>query len=244
MGFGIIFFGYLLMFLMSFNVYGFAFRLLGCIVIMHGLRGVKQYEPRYLRAEIFIGVAAAFAMAEALSTVLGEYLGIFNLDILKNASVLLFSASAVVFHFLFNNATAALAREVGAGKVLKKALRNSVFVCVQLSLLLLTAILYFLKINLVNYVFMASVIFFFLLLLFHISLIYSCYKEICPEGDEEAPAKPSRIGFLNKLWAVTEKRDNEIYEKTKAYAENRIKIDSERKKEKRENKQKHKKKKR
>ena len=244
MGFGIIFFGYILTFFMTLNIYGFAFRLLGCIILMHGLRGVKQYEPRYFRAEISIGVAVLFAMTEALSVVLGEYFGLFNSDILKNISTLLFSASAVAFHFLFNNATATLAGEVENRKVQKKAVRNSVFVLVQIALIVLTAILYFLKINLVNYVFMTSVIFFFLLLLFHISLIYSCYKEICPEGDEEAPARPSRIGFLNKLWAVTEKRDNEIYEKTKAYAENRIKIDNQLKKEKRERKNKQKNKKR
>ncbi|MBQ8004744.1 MAG: hypothetical protein IJ303_00325 [Clostridia bacterium] len=137
---------------------------------------------------------------------------------------------AFPYHFLVYNSIYRISDSVGDIKIKRRALRNSVLLVFEVLIASAAVIFWYFKIEFAKYLLMAAVIFPILLIFLNLSLFYSCYKNICEEGDEDAPRKPSKIPFLNKLFEATEKREQEIYEKTKSYAENKIRQDNEKKK--------------
>ena len=129
-----------------------------------------------------------------------------------------------------------MSQEVGLDKISAKCKRNAIFFIFVVILALSSFAAHSFGWKFINYIFGAALIGFILLIFLNMLLIYSCYKNICEEGDEENAAKPSKIPFMNKLFEASEKRQQEIYEKTKAYAEDRIRRDNEKKAEKRKKK--------
>lgn len=243
MGFGLLFLGYIATFLMSFNSFGFVFRLTGCAIMLSALGKLADYERSFILAKISCFGMLLSALAESLITLSLDY-GIFDFVFFgngaKNACMSIFLIITVVFHALLYRAIYRIAGDVGVEKIKLNSVRFGVFASLELVILAATLIMWYISTNIAKYIAMAAMLYPFVILVINLSLIYSCYKNICEEGDEEAPRKPSKIPFLNKLFDVSEKREQEIFDKTKSYAEKRIAEDFEKKK----NKKKHKKKRR
>ncbi|MBQ8208198.1 MAG: hypothetical protein IJZ89_05640 [Clostridia bacterium] len=241
MGFGLLFFGYAAAFLMSLNSFGFIFRLTGCAIMLSGLSKLTAYERRFSHAQISCVLLALSALAESIATLLFDY-STFSVSFIsentKNISYSVFLALAVIFHFFIYRAIHKISKDVGIEKISTNSVRFAVFFCIELVLLAAALLTWHLEAPFAKYVFMAAILYPFLIVVLNLSLFYSCYKNICEEGDEEAPRRQSRIPFLNKLFDASEKREQEIFEKTKSYAENRIRQENEIKKNKKSKKKK------
>ena len=230
MGFGLLFFGYAATFLMSLNNFGFLFRLTGCAVMLSGLSRLEAFERRFFYAKLCcvlmlilsaIDCGTNFVLQNSLIEIPG---------FLEKSVSVIFAVSTVIFHLLIYFAIYKIASDVGVNKIRINTVRNAVFSAIELLIFVSLGISFLLKAPFVKYLYFAAILYPFVIFLLNLALFYSCYKNICEEGDEEAPRKASKIPFLNKLFEVSEKKEMEIYEKSKGYAENYIKRENEEKK--------------
>ncbi len=234
MGFGLIFFGYAMAYLLSLNSFGFLFRLLGCAIMISGLSKLTQFEKSFKYANAFVYMLSAAATAESIIYLFGAGLA----EKAQTYSLVAFLALSIPFHVFLHRSINSLSKDVGLLSILKSSMRNAAFGIVELVLATVAFVFWYLKVSVARYLLMAAFILPFLIFVLNLILLYSCYKNICEEGDEEALRKPSKISFLNKLFDAADKREQEIFEKTKSYAESKIKQDNEKKKIKKKNKKK------
>ncbi len=227
MGFGLLFFGYAAAYLMSLNPFGYIFALMGCAVMMSGLSKLSEFEIRFRYAYTASVILAFLAMAMSVASILPQDIAGENTFSYLLAAFLIVS---IPFHALIYFAIGKIAGDVGIIGLKRRALNYALLGCMELILSFAAWISWYFGAAFAKYLVIAAVIYPVLIIILNLALFYSCYKNICEEGDEEAPRKPSRIPFLNKLFDAAEKREQEIYEKTKSYAENKIKQDNEKKK--------------
>ncbi len=236
MGFGLLFIGYAMTYLMSLNSFGFLFRLTGCAVMLAGISRLADYERKFFHAHLAVIIMTVSAFAESLAYLFFDFFG----ENAGNICYSVFLVLTVVFHFLIYRAVHKISKDVGVKKIELNSVRYAVFASVELLLLAAVLFFWYFGVPFTKYIVMAAMLYPFIIIVLNLALFYSCYKNICEEGDEEALRKRSRIPFLNKLFDASEKREQEIFDKTKSYAEKRIADDLEKKK----NKKKHKKKRR
>lgn len=237
MGFGLLFLGYITTFLMSINSFGVVFRLTGCAIMLSALSKLSRYEKSFFYVNISCFAMTAISLFEC---VFGFFDSGWRYDNVKSICMSIFLVLTVIFHFLLYLAIYRISKDVGLERLKLKSVRNAVFASIELVILLCAYVMWNLELNITKYIVMAGILYPFVIAILNLMLIYSCYKNICEEGDEEAPRKPSKIPFLNKLFEASEKREQEIFDNTKSYAEKRLANDLEKKK----NKKKHKKKRR
>lgn len=241
MGFGILFIGYALAYLMTLNFLGFLFRLAGTAVMLCGVRKLCDFETKFRAAYVLLISLAVLSCGETITAVLTDYGAYAENPLLENAGnilYLLYMAGTFVFHFFFYGALRRFSHDVGVLKIYTRTVRYEIYTAVEAVLAVLTVVTQYFGFKIANAFFAATFIVFYILVFLNLALIYSCYKNICEEGDEEAPRKKSRIPFIERLIANSEKKEEEIYNKTKEYAENRIRRENAEKEQKRKNKKK------
>lgn len=225
--------GYAFAYLMSLNSFGFLFRLVGTAVMLAGTSRLMKFEKNFFYAHVSGILLALASVAETLSRLLLDYTSIEAVWLSEDLVTLLFTAFMIVcipFHLLMYRAVRKISADVGIKGITSRSVKYEIFFCTELLLATVTYVAFLMKAKIVNYFYMAAVILLYVVVILNITLFYSCYKDICEEGDEEAPRKPSKLPFMNKLFEASEEREKEIYEKTKAYAEEQMKKDLDKKK--------------
>lgn len=233
MGFGLVLIGYTFAYLMSLNSFGFLFRLVGTAVMLAGTSRLMKFEKTFFYVHISGILLALAATFETLSHLLLDYTSFDAVWLDENLVTALFVAFMVIsipFHLLFYRAARKISVDVGIRNITSRSVKYEIFFGAEIILVAATYVTFSMKAKIVNYFYMAAVILLYVVIFLNITLIYSCYKNICEEGDEEAPRKPSKLPFMNKLFEASEKREKEIYEKTKSYAEEQMKKDLDKKK--------------
>ena len=233
MGFGLLFLGYVATFLMSLNSFGVVFRLTGCAVMMSALSKLSLYEKSFFYVNISCFAMTAVSLFEC---VFGFFDSGWRYDDIKSICMGIFLVLTVVFHFLLYLAIYRISKDVGIEKIKARSVKYAAFASIELVIFLCASVAWYIDRNIAKYIVMAGMLYPFVILVLNLMLIYSCYKNICEEGDEEAPRKPSVIPFLNKLFEASEKREQEIFDKTKSYAEKRLADDLAKKKNKKHKK--------
>ena len=243
MGFGLLFLGYIATFLMSLNSFGFVFRLTGCAIMLSAFSKLSQYERSFIYVRLSCFCMMLASLCESIMTLSLDY-GVFDLgftgDTAKNICISVFFSAAVILHFFLYRSIYKLSSDVGVEKIKLNSMRFGAFAVIEIVILISALAIWYVSPSIAKYIVMVAMLYPYVIFFLNLLLIYSCYKNICEEGDEEAPRKPSKIPFLNKLFEASEKREQEIFDKTKSYAEKRLSDELEVKK----NKKKHKKKRR
>lgn len=232
MGFGLLFIGYAMTYLMSLNSFGFLFRLTGCAIMLSGLSKLEDYERRFFHAYLSAIIMTVAAFAECLAYLFADFFG----EAARNICYTVFLVITVVFHFLLYRAIHKISKDVGIKKIELNSVRYAVFASIELLLLAASLVFWYFGAAFTKYIVMAAMLYPFIIVVINLTLFYSCYKNICEEGDEEAPRKQSKIPFINKLFEASEKREQEIFEKTKSYAEDHLRQELEKKKSKKKKK--------
>lgn len=238
MGFGYLFIGYLITFLLSLTVQALGFGgvalLVGYGVMLGGLWILWHYQSAF--------VWAKWLLVPLLVTALYRTLGDFNellllgLPIFEGVWESVYTWVTLALITAFNLAmlygVGKIARDVGLEKTAVAAGRNAIFVGIY-TLLTIVAKLP-LPQTVLSYLTFPLIGFDLLWIVCNLLLLLSCTKDICPAGDEDQPQKPSRIGFLDRLNRAYEQNRQRAVEtktrETEAYLRRR--------KEKREQKQK------
>lgn len=213
MGFGLLLAGYIAAFLMSMTLYGWAIRILGCIVMILGCRKLHEYFRGFAYVEGAAALVALTGIAEGVFYVT-ERINSAVPDIVKTVEGWAWFAVVLLFHLLLGWELNLAAKAVGIEKPRTTALTSMV-----------TAVIWALTYAL-GIMKLIEPGFYYVLLLVLIVLsavaIYGCYKNICPAGQENAPLRrKTRIGFIDRFFEKVDEKEARALETTRAEIEER-----------------------
>lgn len=211
MGFGILFLGYCVTYIMSLNTFGVVFRLFGAVLMLLGCRKLSEYDKKFGPAAyslIALVLISAIECASALTGFLYDNLFISADPFSSISGVMIYvdAAAVLVFHIFLLLAVFSIAKSTEVTKIENAAIRNLFFVGLYFVLRVIDYIpLPFQESYRKNF---AMPIFLLNLawIILNAIMLFSCYAKICDEGDVEMEQKPSRFEFVNKYRAELEEK--------------------------------------
>ena len=199
MGFGILFFGYFISFLMSVNSYGAIFALIGNYIIFSAIQKLSEYKTSMTRCIPFLLVMALcniYDTAGILFTIDAQAIGI------------IVSTARLVSEFCFNIflflAIFSLGQDTDVAEV-KAFAKTNIGMCAIAFLLNVTLLLY----SGSKFIIIAAMLAKLISPLFALALIYKCFRFICAPEDVDMPVKPSRFKFINTIREKQAQREEE-----------------------------------
>lgn len=227
MGFGILFIGYLLTYLLSLaGQYGCYPAIVGCFVMFYALTKLVEYEPKFryaFFAVIPITLCVAYTVSAEIATMLGASLPGFLGA--KETAIALGYANAVsdlVFHVFLLSAIAKIAEDTGVLKVKKAAYRNLEIYCVFFVFQIASDVIKS-ESAAAMYVFAAAMLLWLVWLVLDSVVIFSCYMNICDDTDSDMEMKPSPFKFVNRIRAEFDAREERAQRANREYRENKMK---------------------
>ena len=220
MGFGTLFAFYIVSFILSFNPYGSFFRLIGYLGMLMGLWELQQYQKSFLYAVYTtpaMAVVAAYQVCVSLDTSLGIPVSFVSdkltqiMDYAGAVTILLFHAA--LFYAIWN-----IAREIGLPAIMQSSLRDAILMGLYYTMYLIAALPFGWVEVYRQYAAVIVVLFPLVWGFVNTALIWSCYKNICKEGDEEVPIRISRFAFVNKIRQEMERKEQKGIEATIEHA--------------------------
>ncbi len=245
MGFGYLFLGYLFTFVlyMTLNAIqlGAVAHLIGYGLMLYALRELNRYQTAFAWAkwlQIPLLVTAFYSLVASLSERFAWGLPFVNAvtnTVYEWGSFLLI----MLFHLALLYAIRMLAGEVGLVHIATKAIRNMI-------LILLYAVVWIFARLPISWV-QANERYFALSLLLmslvwtvcNLLLFLSCAKNICPAGDEDQPARPSRFAWINRLQEAYGRTRQKSIENTTEQVEAYLRHRKEKKERKKQKRKKH-----
>lgn len=199
MGFGILFFGYFISFLMSLNAYGPIFALVGNYIVFVALQKLSEYKQsltRCLPFLILIALCNLFGSAEALFSTEFGLIGT-AVETVSLVSTLLFN----IFLFL---SIISLGEDTDVAEVKSLAKTN-----IGVTIIYFIANLAMIIFQESKYVLAVAMLLRLIFPLFALALIYQCFRFICAPDDVDVPIKPSRFKFINDFRERQAKKEEE-----------------------------------
>ena len=222
MGFGILFIGYILSFVLSIASYGCVFSLVGYLTMLFALTKLWEYNGNF-KYPFFTALPLALISAYDVFVMASGMMGIgyINPEILKNALPYVEIALELAYHGTLALAMASIASDTGLGTIKANAVRNYALYILYFAIAAASIIPPVQASDAGRYVTMAAFVAeLFCIALFAI-LIFSCYKNICDENDEDMRAKTSRFGFVNKIRSEYNEKEEKAREADKQYRHER-----------------------
>ena len=224
MGFGLLLIGYIFAFTATVGLgnYLFAGMLLGGFVMYLGLNELKKYSPVFIYAlvlDILYILCSFYETSAWVFNILGVNMPIFTQQI-SYAFDWIELFVGMLFNIAMLYGIADLSKRVDYEETRIKAYRNIIFVAIFyiFQLLMLSPIKIFDSDK--GFFMTLLVILQIVYSVFNAYLIFKCYAMICPQGQEDMPRKPSKIGFINKFYEKLDEREQNSYEKAKDYLKN------------------------
>ena len=222
MGFGILFIGYILTFVLSIASYGCVFSFVGYLVMLFALTKLWEYNGRFKYAFfaalplLLISAYDVFVMAAGMMGV-----GYINPDVLKNSLPYVEIILELAYHGTLALALAAIASDTELNTIRANAVRDYVLYILYFAIAAISIIPPVLTSSVGRYFTMAAFVAeLFCIALFAI-LIFSCYRNICDESDVNMSAKVSRFGFVNKIRAEYNQKEEKAREADRLYKQER-----------------------
>lgn len=214
MGFGWLLCGYFATFMMRWHDYGFIAVMIGCFIMWNATLRLKDYCPAFLltgACSIALIVLSCYDVLDLLSTTFPIRIPF----VTETVTAVVDGADFVLemaLQFCLLYAVMRLSREVGVAKIYGKiGLYMSLFaVCTALQIAMWIAPT---LVNIADGFLFKTLLLFLLMSYLMVSfLLFRCYQYICPEGEENGKErKPSRFGFVNRLRAKADERDDQMY---------------------------------
>lgn len=224
MGFGYLFIGYLITFVLYITVNSLGFGgvalLLGYGVMFYALNTLTLYHRAFTYAkwvQLPLAVTALYSLIASLSELFLLHLPIVTPTITYVTEWITFLLM-VFFNVALLYGIRMLAREVGLVHIAVKAVRNSVFVGLY-AVLMLIAKLPILPEGARSYLTLPIVMLDVVWVVLNLLLLVSCAKNICPAGDEEQQPKRSRFEWINRIGDTYERNRQRAIDSTTQEAE-------------------------
>lgn len=220
MGFGTLFSFYIVSFILSFNSYGSLFRLVGYLGMLMGLWELQQYQKTFLYAVYTVPAMVAVAVYQSCMLLESSF-GIsvpFVSETLTSVFGYADYAVQLIFHAALFYAVWCIAREIGLPKIMQGVARNAVVMALYYLMYLIALLPMEWVAVYRQYVGGIMILYPLLWAFLNVWLIYTCYKNICKEGDEEVPLRVSRFAFVNKIRQEMERKEQKGIEETIEHA--------------------------
>ena len=215
MGFGLLFIGYFLEFMLGMNEIGTFTHIIGYMVMFAGLARLRRYCPIFSYAQyatlplMLVAVYQTLIELPRFFDVSFSFVSELGLSLYWWLHIIL----EVTFHAFLLLSIAEICKRTGVKKNVTRALRNSVIVTIYV-------VLYFLPIESLYGV---QLLFQLIYVICNLVLIASCYMRICPAGEEnmDKPVKLSRIGWIARLQQKYQKSEDKAINADRAYHQQR-----------------------
>lgn len=214
MGFGWLLIGYFIASVMSINIFGSFFKVVGFSVAAFGAKKLSEYHKSFL----FLLAASALAIALSVCTSVATASDFLykNLIIpqplvsesLSALFVYLRAAGELLFNVIMCVAVAMISKETGAPKLVYVAIRNLIIYAVYF----IVQVVCWMPTEYVGELLQKTALPVWALILsvaaalLNSLMIFSCYSKICDESDVDMVQKPSRFAFVNRMRAEREER--------------------------------------
>ncbi len=218
MGFGLLFIGYFVSYVMS---YAFIPKLLGCIIMLFGVRKLSEYEIKFkLCVPVLIAmcVTSAYIFTE-------QMLSYFKISSFVSGELAVNIVSVgdevlgVIFHVFLLLAIGKLAHDTELEKVRVSAIRNLVLVGLAeisyITVLVLPDSDF--KLTFFRIAFGLRLIW----IVLDLALLVSCYRQICDESDVDMPDREINIPVIKHMEKVLGIRDKNAFDSGKNWSEKR-----------------------
>ena len=240
MGFGLIFIGYLLTFLLSLaGGYGCYPALIGCLVLLYAQTKLTEYEESFkysFFATVPMLICAVFSASASLAELMGTTLpGFLGSDVTETVVRYADTAFKLVFHTLLLLAIAGIAKNTGLDKIKRASYRNLAVYGVYFALASVAAMLP-VGLEIAPYLFIAQFALYLICVALNASTLFSCYMYICDEGDQDMKAKPSRFESVNRWREEFDRREEKARRASLEYRAERMAKQEEKLKKKNEKK--------
>lgn len=231
MGFGLLMIGYFTATMMSFNLLGGVFRLIGYFLICFAAKKLYQYNTSFIFLFVWSIIMSVLSAGSALSDISAflhnnliiaqPFIPISLSDFLTNTKVIFDLIFTALLCFCIRN----IAKETGATKIIHKAVRNFIYFCIfcvfqfvvwLASVANSTALTEFVKMTaLPVWMVLLNIICVILISL----MIFSCYANICDVNDLDMRVKPSKFEFINRRREAKERKSQAYIDEAEKYAQ-------------------------
>ena len=217
MGFGVLFIGYFIAFLMSLHTYGFVCRILGYYLIFLSLQKLSEYKKILLHAVAPLLVMTICGVYDA-GAMLSESIFAspfpqplsFAVDVLE-------IVAGYIFHLFLLKGITKLGEDTELPRICSFArwnlvsvtaygFLNAILLVIQLFALAGETVINSFASTLTRVTLLAGILYPVIMLF----LIHSCYVQICAPEDIEMQPKPSRFAFVNKSREMSAEKDKEM----------------------------------
>ena len=215
MGFGLLFIGYFLEYLIGMNDIGVFTHLLGYMVMFMGLSRLGLYCRKFSYAKYTTLLLLPVAVYQTLKE-LPLFFDVSFSFIQEPVSLVLWWLSTlleVLFHILLLLAVADICKRTGVRKNVARAVQNIVIVMIYGFLDLLP----------IESLYGVRLLVQLICVICNLVLIGSCYMRICPAGQEnmDKQRSPSRIPWIARLQEKYQKSEDKAIAQDKAYRKQR-----------------------
>ena len=205
MGFGLLLCAYFLFSFMSVAIenYCFATFIIGAMVAVKAVNGLKDYNPRFNWLYPFIalyGLLSLFFAARVLYDLFWLNLPILYDPLVEGIAEWAKFVAELGFTLIALWSSAELAASVGLDRHRERAVRNMVFTGIWA--LAQTVLLIVPSLAAAGNGALQKILFLYLLIVYLLNAFsfYGCFSAICPKGEEFGkPSKPSRFKFINDI---------------------------------------------
>ena len=228
MGFGYVFIGYLMAFILEMTVVGLgvsgAAALLGYCAMFLGLCTLSLYKNDFkiaLWSLIPLMLTAIYDIVRSLSAFFA-----FDLGVLGSQAVTMGMKWATFVLLMFFQITLLygirmLADSVELKLISVKAVRNAAFVGLYVVLYVVAECM-MTDGDAIKYLALSMNILQLVYVVMNLLLLANCAKDICPAGEEDQPFKRSRFAIINKIGDTYERNQQRAVERTMQEAEERL----------------------
>lgn len=212
MGLGLLLIGYIITFFLSMTLYGWAIRIIGCVVMILACKKIREYFRGFLYPEIISGVFMLTGVAEGLFELIPRFSNGTEIpELALTVEGWSWLAAALALHFMLLWELSCAAAQVELVKQRTSAL-TAMFISV------LWAATYALgKAHLIYPGFYYIML--LVLVVMTSSVIFGCYKNICPEGAENMSRRKTGIGFVDRFFEKLDEKEARAIETTRAELE-------------------------
>ena len=221
MGFGLLFLGYLIAFLLYLNPYAAVTRLVGYCVIFAALTKLRRHNRWFAFAQTSAIPLMALALGDSVIDITTRIMGEGTPAAMTAATggiETVMTLLLLVFHVCLLMAVYTIARDTELPSLATAARRNLVLIAAYAVL----HGIWSLPVQLGDsYTVTLSLMLFVLQLIWTVAdlfLIFRCYMWICLEGDEDMEQKPSRFAFVNRFREKFERHNQKAAAEAEAYA--------------------------
>ena len=204
MGFGVLFIGYFITYLMSINKFGAVFRVIGYLVMTYAGVKLASYNKNFRYPVYVSSVLSLLSVLESASLVTGYLYD--NMLLASNIFGGTFSTVigyvdelfVFAFHVSLLLAIRAMAKETEISKIVYAAIRNIFLISLYVVLRFMAFIPLPIQEAYNKNMGVPLFLFYIVCIALDALIIFSCYYAICDENDTEMKQKPSRFAFINQ----------------------------------------------